>query len=58
MDRNLTRFLHMDEDWMHRIYMASAGGRILARSAKAYFTLEDAKAAMSMQTEIFLAEAA
>ena len=50
----------MDEDWMHRIYMATANGHIFARSAKAYFRIEDAKAAMamSMQTEIILAEAA
>ena len=60
MDRNHIWFPHMDEDWMHRIYMATASGRIFARSAEAYFNIEDAKAAiaMSMQTEIILAEAA
>lgn len=53
-------FLHMDDDWMHRVYLEDSRGKIVGRSRTAYFRREDAKRALAtlMYSAIMHADAA
>jgi hypothetical protein len=39
-------FLHMDEEWMWRFYLLDKRGRVIVISHRAYFTRDEAGAAL------------
>ncbi|MCL6684035.1 hypothetical protein [Sphingomonas alba] len=39
-------YLHMDEEWMWRFYLMDSQGRVIVISHRAYFTRDEALAAL------------